>query len=409
MIPSLDLTLFKAVARFDFVRFNFLLHGDALGLGAKRCYSHLNEQQHDGDWLVTIHDPSRSELERLVHEGEDPPLNGLELAVDFELKDDVPMNARVQALEQCFLALATRFRPEDHSPTGVGYKAAHVGRVGQPFHTRVPSSQETLVYGHKNTGLNFKLYLKRQDHGNELPLDQWRVRLEITMQRYGLNLVGLNRVSSLFGFGYRKALAKCFRVIDGVSVRNRTRWSVARKRACKGRAERGWKRAGVNAFGHGPMPLDALPSTIAAAQWRERNGEFKTIDPAPHIFHPHLLASALIGQALRQLDRRMAQRFSGERTVNRRGKSLMTREFFTRMSRGITYAPATAITLEPQGSKVSLGCSGAQALAGAAEDVDVLEELFASLDSDPSARPMIAALAVRLDELLVEAARMSAK
>ncbi|MGS0753741.1 hypothetical protein ACVBEH_02680 [Roseateles sp. GG27B] len=244
-----------------------------------------------------------------------------------------------------FLALATRFRPEDHSPTGVGYKAAHMGKAGVPFHDRIPSSLETLVYGHRTSGLNFKLYLKRHDHGVELPLEKWRVRLEITMQRYGLYLVGLNRVSSLFAFGYRKAFAKCFKVIDGVSVRNRARWSRSRTLAFQGRAERGWRRAGINAFGHGPMPVEALPATVAAAEWRTQNGKFKTIDPALHVLHPHLDANALIGQALRQLDRRMKQRISGGGKVGVHTKSLMPKVFSTSEGGGITYTLSTPDTL----------------------------------------------------------------
>ncbi|ALT77932.1 hypothetical protein AT984_12840 [Paucibacter sp. KCTC 42545] len=261
------------------------------------------------------------------------------MAVDFEPKDGTPMDARHEMLEHCFRGLAARFRPENYSPTGIGYKAAHLGGKGVPFHDRLAEPTEELVYGHRSTGVNLKLYLKKRDLDCDLPVEQWRVRLEVTAQQGGVSLVGLSRVSALFGFGYRRGFAKLFFIVDRVSVRKRTRWSALRVSRLNRAGAAGWLRAGVNAFGHGPWPEDVLKQSVAAAAWRANRARNKTLDPQPYVFHPHQAAHALIGQALRQLDRRMAPRNSGGNVQADGCKSLLTKEIPAAHPGAITYAP----------------------------------------------------------------------
>lgn len=334
-LPSLDLEPFNLVAGFDYLKFYFPIHGAALDFGADRCKS---KPCHDAasDYVVTLHDPARREIEHLIQEGDDPALAGLELFVDFMPRGAVDPMARVALLEQCFCALVTRFRPEDHSKAGVGYKAAHRGSVGKPFHNRIPDPSEEAVFGHRSTGLNFKLYLKKKDQGKALPMENWRVRLEVSMDRYGLYLIGIDKTSSLLGFGYRRAFAKSFKIVDRATVRQRARWSPATVREVTERLERGWRAAGVHAVGHGPMPEDALTQTIAMADWRAANGRLRTIDPKLLVLHVHREANRRIGEALRQLDRRMEQRVSGGPAHTARAKSLLTEGFLAEVSRAIT-------------------------------------------------------------------------
>lgn len=318
MIPDLDLDRFTATAKLDFVRFWFDLHGSELGLPAGRC--NTVRAEHYAEWLVTLHDPRPGELARLVEEGEDPSLHGLELSIDFHPKVQVPVTEREAALKELFRALAARFRPEDHLPTGVGFKTGFRGLGPEPFHQRLPATDATLVYGHRSTGANMKLYLKRQDHGQVLPIEDWCVRLEASLGSYGLYLVGLDRMSSLFGFGYRATFARWFTVIDSVRVRRNARWSPKRVAELTSCLEQGWRRAGVNAIGPKGIVEDALPDTRSSIEWREAT----TIPPAHYRLVPHRRAHELIGNALRQLERRMVQRFSGGAAPASDAKSLMT-------------------------------------------------------------------------------------
>lgn len=334
-LPSLDLEQFKVVAGLDYLKFYFPIHGAALDLETNRCNSTFVDSPY-GDYIVTLQDPARHEIERLIQDGEDPGLCGLEVFVDFVPLGTVDPIARVDLLEQCFRALVTRFRPEDHSLTGVGYKAAHRGPKGKPFHNRIPDPSEEAVFGHRSSGLNFKLYLKKTDQGKELPIESWRVRLEATVDQYGLYLIGINKTSSLLGFGYRRAFAKCFKIIDRATVRQRSRWSPATVIEVTKWLERGWRAAGINAVGHGPMPVDALKQTIASAEWRSVNGRFKTIDPKLLVLHAHRAANSRIGEALRQLDRRLAQRVSGGPAAKGNAKSLLTEGFSAEVRSAIT-------------------------------------------------------------------------
>jgi hypothetical protein len=318
MIPNLDLDRFTATAKLDFVRFWFDLHGSALELPVGRCRTVRAEN--DALWVVTIHDPQPGELARLVEEGEDPALHGLEVSIDFRPKVAMPAAEHEAVLKELFSALAARFRPEDHLPTGVGFKAGFRSPRPEPFHRRHPGADMTLVYGHRSTGANMKLYLKRQDQGRALPVEQWCVRLEASLAGHGLYLVGIGRMSSLFGYRYRATFARWFTVIDHVQVRRNARWSRKRVAELADCLERGWRRAGVNALGPKTTVVDALPGTRGAITYRED----ETIPPEHYSLHPHRRAHELISNALRQLERRMVQRFSGGAAPASEAKSLMT-------------------------------------------------------------------------------------
>lgn len=324
MIPSLDLSQFQARAKFDFIRFYFALHGDELGVGRERCKSVQSENYEP--WIVTIHDPTPAELHYLKIEGDDPSLHGLELTVDLLPRPSVPVEDRQALLQQTFLALAARFRPDDHLQTGAGYKAAHYRPRGVYIHDRLPGVGAELVYGHRDAGANMKLYLKQHDQRRQLPVEQWSVRMEVTLQRYGLYLVGLDRVSSLFGFKYRAAFADWFTVIDRVTVRRNARWSALRVARLEQLLDRRWREAGINALGPKVVPVDALVRTREEIERRSRAGHRRTLDPRPFVLKPHRRAHDMIANALRQLERKMAQRISGAMPSADADKSLMTND-----------------------------------------------------------------------------------
>ena len=118
---------------------------------------------------------------------------------------------------------------------------------------------------------------------------------------------GVRKPSGLHDFGFRKRLAKSFRIVDRATVRHRSRRSAKRTAELSLVLSKAWSRAGVNALHPPPMPTDS--SKIAKDAVATRSNQLLPIKD--YRLERHAVAHLLIGTALRQLDRRMASRISG--------------------------------------------------------------------------------------------------
>jgi hypothetical protein len=311
VFPDLNLTGFKATAWFDFIKFRSLVHGAHFSRSLSSRVRNPTKPGPDGCYEATLHDPTRDDLHFLMTELEDPRLNAVEIYIDLSPKNPHASDHVLQ-LEQCFLALAARLRVDDRHPTGAGFKSALTDNTRTPLTGRLPLVGEEMVIGHHSTGVNFKLYLKRSDQKRDLPQAAWRVRMEITMMGDGLGLFGLRNVSSLKDFGYRRAFARLFQVVDAATVRQRSDWSEALRSEADAKLQRRWRRVGVHAIGPKHMPEDALEATRQAVKYREAPGKHQTLSPRHYRFHLHHEAHRLIADSLRRMDYAMkSERFPG--------------------------------------------------------------------------------------------------
>lgn len=307
MIHDLRLDGFKVRASIDFIQFASLLHPAHLKEHLTGRVETPGKPGDDSHYVVTLHDPTPDDIRFLRDKFVDPPLRGLELSIDFFAPGPAP-NEQWAQLESCYLALAARLRVDDRHPTGAGFKAAYAGPHRMtPLNVRLALVNETLYIGHRDTGANFKLYLKTKDRSELLPAAEQRVRMEITIGQSCLGLFGFKRIGSMFGYRYRGAFAKHFQVVERVTVRDRADWPAEMKSRAERALNKRWPKVGVHAIGPARMPADALAATREAAARREVRGPHAVLPARHYRFHRHQRAHALIANALQQLERRHAR------------------------------------------------------------------------------------------------------
>lgn len=310
MFPDLDLTGFEATAGLDYVKFLTPVHGSHYRNYLSQKVNIDSKPASNGFYRGTLHDPTSEDLNTLVSL-DNPALDCVEIFIDFRLNGEEIPN-RIERLERCFLALAARLRPDDRHPTGAGFKGAFISGKARPLNTHLARVGETVVIGHRTTGVNFRLYFKKKDQHQAIPDSEWRVRMEITVSGLGLAIFNLHRVSDLRDHKYRRTFAKHFQIVDRVSVRERADWSETFRKEAQKNLDRRWPQVGVHAIAPIRYPEDASEETLRAARYRERPGPHQVLPAKAYRFHVHAEAHKLIADALRSLERKLAtKRYSG--------------------------------------------------------------------------------------------------
>lgn len=257
-----------------------------------------------GRQSLTVHDPVRSDLAALDTVMGSALVMGLEIAVDLRPKEHAdPVQAQL-VLEQTFLAVAARFRPEDqalwdHSSRGA---VNGLGVKVQPLERRLARLGEEVIYGGRGEFMQAKLYLKTLDQGAELPLNEHSVRMEITLRRGGCQSFDINHVRDLIGYPYRSRFTTHFRIIDRPELRVVVKLDPTERDRRTKRMVRAWSTAGVGKFAVGDRPredalIPALKRLRARARAQLPAGEYKLVRDQR--------ANAKIGSALMGLQRRM--------------------------------------------------------------------------------------------------------
>lgn len=300
-IPEIPVDRLAVTAKIDYLRVDGFNYRPLLpaSIAAK---SRLTRTKINPAWQLTVHDPTAAEIVALYELLGDAHIAGLEIAVDFTPRAEAYAD-REGLLIQTFRALAARFRPDDEMIHGAGLKGA-IGLDGNkmvPFHTRLPESHESLVYGHRDEGQNAKLYLKRMDKNAHLPADQHRVRLETTITSFGGYELEFKRLSDLAGGRLRGTFAKVFRIIDRAEVRRPARFSPEELGAFQAKLTAAWARAGVNAVEQAPMSSEASPLAKKASSGRH-------LLPLSEVrLRRDVATNKAIGDALRGLDRKLTR------------------------------------------------------------------------------------------------------
>lgn len=256
-------------------------------------------------WL-TVHDPVRDDIIALDNVLGLSLVMALEIAVDLRPKSVAEPERAQRLLEQTFLSIAARFRPEDqalwdHSTRGAVKKRG--GNV-EPLERRQARLGDEVIYGGRHEDMQAKLYLKKLDQGAELPLAEQSVRMEITLRRWACKVSGIDHVADLLSYPYRKKFTTHFRVIDRPELRAASRLDPAERERRTKRMMGAWSTAGVSKFAVGDRPREddliaAGKRVKARARAQLPHDQYKLIRDQQ--------ANAKIGVALMNLQRRMVR------------------------------------------------------------------------------------------------------
>ncbi|NCT81833.1 MAG: hypothetical protein GXC94_01695 [Comamonadaceae bacterium] len=229
-----DLQAMKAMRRtsaIDYIKWT----DDAESL--KHKHPAIKRQGH----RATMHDLRGRDLVALPLAIQDRPIAELELSIDFYPGRTATRTATPELMADCYEALFRRLAPWksgliadrvgtcDGSPLSRqiynepepkrgesgGLLILHrpledrVGELRRPTLVAGRLQSETIYYGHKlkeswahlptppEAAAQVKLYCKTTDLGQDLPVSEWRVRVEVTLNRAALAQQGIRRVGHL--------------------------------------------------------------------------------------------------------------------------------------------------------------------------------------------------------------------
>lgn len=250
-VTPVDFTDFALSAKIDFVTFETPGRFDLPDLDGK-----ANWPAHEHGTVLTLHDPSASDIAKLSARVSEANLIKLEVSVDAKPKSAGTDKESNAALERLYYQLVAGLAP---SGPAINKKRRFMAwfdpyrRKLEPFNLRPPRVVTTVYWGHRDDPAQVKLYVKRTDRRKSLEWQQWVTRVEVTLAEAGLAKHGLRQLSDLVGFRYRKQLSPYFRLGTGVR-RRRTRGErkipvAAVLRAVREKGDKKtWTKLGAPAF-----------------------------------------------------------------------------------------------------------------------------------------------------------------
>lgn len=206
------------------------------------------------DDCLTIHDPTRADLQFLIDEHHDTEILALEVAVDFFLKDGSNDPARLRALHAW---LTTRLFPQRHDRMkGKGRRKYYDEADGtiKTDNLKTRSTDKTVYWTAPDGFEQVRLYIKDSD--DKRPIDRHCVRIEVTLHRGGCQYADVHRVGLLphFADNLRRYLSPFFNIATGIKpkikrtrTKDPTKALEAARAADKERArvERNWTACGA--------------------------------------------------------------------------------------------------------------------------------------------------------------------
>lgn len=212
----------------------------------------------DGQSLLTIQDPSVSNISWLRRHAPDAKLAYLEVAIDLFPPAGASEAERAALLDETFLGLALRLDPipaflHGGPQTMRGY-VRRGGDLPKPFDKVLPPQGSQLLYGHKSDPMQVVVYVKKVDQQRAIDSSRHCVRVELRLHRGMLKHHQLDAVGDLLGFDYRDAFGPMFRLIRGITPRAAAApKNTLRRTISLWQAQNTWNGAGAG----GTRKLDA--------------------------------------------------------------------------------------------------------------------------------------------------------
>lgn len=286
---QVDLALLTFSAKIDYLKIETLGKITLPPLEGKARWSRKEHYK-----SLTIHDATPCDVEALIACMGDVKILEIEVAVDVRPR---PGAADKGALIERFMidVTAMKLNPCEktgiHKPFRVFYR--HLGASGRvgPFNRRLPMPTDQQLHGGRYDASQVKAYYKRTDMGQDLESDDHVARTEVRLQTSALRDRGLENLTDLFTFAFRKELRPFFTHMRGV----RRRKSSLRERK-------------LGLYG---IPLDQSAAKDDAREFRKLGvGAYLkggTRESANVVFLRDREINNRIGQALMRLEKSFAE------------------------------------------------------------------------------------------------------
>lgn len=231
-------------------------HAFQSAIRARACFAATYKGE-KSEW-VTIHDPFISDIQWLLDNHPEAPVQELETTVDFFLRDGSSDPVRLLGM---FRRLKHSLLPQRHKALATSRRKKQYDSVDGKIKTigMRDNGKATTVYWADNQSsvMQVRLYIKT--HDNDEPLKtQHSVRLEVTMRRLGCQIEELHRIAELPDFvpNLRRYLSPAMYAAAGIKptlkrtdrIRNDQRRGIAERknRKAANKANRTWDRYGAS-------------------------------------------------------------------------------------------------------------------------------------------------------------------
>lgn len=273
-LPAFSYADFRVVAKIDFITID--AHAlipvlRSMGDDRIKFVGRIElPKRTDAVWM-TIHDPSRADLQFLVETVPESEILGLEVTLDFLLTDGTSRGARLCELHR---HLTVNLYPNRHQRFNKATRKLYVGDDRKIRLDKMKTGNgHTTRYWREPRGFEaIRLYIKT--HDNKQPVLQQSVRLELTMTRGGCQMANTHRMCLLPNYlhNIRRNTSKAFQIAAGIKpnikrtrATKAARLAKAEKEAAKERrkVERAYAKYGACWVGeHG---YRVVPDTTASA------------------------------------------------------------------------------------------------------------------------------------------------
>jgi hypothetical protein len=241
---------------------------------------------------LSVHDVSPGDISKLIEIVGDLELLEVEVAVDFSPLKRIREDQAERMLNAVMTHLfGAQLHPKRGGPLINNFRAVYdfsAPKKTRPFNFKLPSPTDQQLHGARNDPIQVKAYKKIKDQGVDLAKEECSARVEVRMSGEVLRHFGLNCLSDLTSFKFRRQLTPYLRFVSGVRTRqiHRKSCNLMDLHAAV-RAERAmdkWEQAGVGAI------LDG------------------NCEPPKHLrLLRNMVANDKVGQALTRLEQRFAK------------------------------------------------------------------------------------------------------
>lgn len=317
--PDFDFTRLSLKATIDFITISDLQPGLMEFEHGKRAKWIRNDPESDSPaGSLTLQDPSPGDIWLLHEHYPKASIMEIEISIDFWPTPECSAEERQTLIDHTMRAIAGRMRPEEANPFAFGLRACVTanGSTPQPFHDRQAPPEAQLLWGVRGDFIQVKAYPKKTDQRQRLPMEKCRPRIEVAMRRGHLMDLDLNHPIDVLTHDWRTLVSPYFRFIARAELRSRR--SIKPSLAMQAKVSRAWRRGGAGGFKQAEIPEQAHGLTREAIEYRAR----RQVSLRSVKLVRHRRANELVGNALRQLERRLrGARNSGEEVRGRHGGS----------------------------------------------------------------------------------------
>jgi hypothetical protein len=249
---------------------------------------------------LKIRDPSIGDLVQVCNFSSSVVVMECRVAIDFWPTAICSSAGRRALMEQTLKAIVGRMRPEDACPYGFMMRGVVICPNEAPeLYDRIPPHQTELRWGMDGEWIQVAAFKKVTEQGALILPSDRRVRVHVTLRRGALIDMELNTPLAIAYADWRRLLAPYFQMIARPEPLGSK--CMEPSRSLRASVVRSWSRAG--AAGFKPAVVPAEQGRLARDAMHELGRQLHSVKSVRLV--PHRRANELVGNALKQLTRRM--------------------------------------------------------------------------------------------------------